>query len=541
MPDGAHPSLPDDIPEPLRILVEEVDRRQRDFDACWPKVMSARRLFFVEGTVEARAEMEAAIASAQAARQDLEAAVAAMFAEAGIDPDDLEEAEAEPVGDPFPAIGRTAVIEGAPTARAFVDDHLPEAIELIERHAPPGWLDWEPADLFRMPTSDDGQAISIVKGVRLESERPRGHRLRQTIRLAKDYLADDARYDHFAGALAVTQLAQLGARAGALREVQGWEKRVAALFGGNGADTDATMLELLVAAACVAKGRDMSFVEATNAKSPDLRCNDAFGMVVECKRSVALSGYEVSEEGHMRELFGRLTAGAATRGQCGHFKVEFAVEADSLDLQEVASSCLRQHLAAHPERALGYPWGSVAYRPLPSTVVLDGPTKAYSPTMLDQVFGWDMERPDWDGLICKIGAAPADVVERAYSPMGLSWRVVADEAIVKRSRAPIGLFGKALTQIPRGEFGLVYVAYAEGARADVADNRTKALMDRIRDWEHDAGIRVPAVFLVRQYPLPTGHGNPDVIESTIKMSSEQEGGGDWIFREYPAAIYTSGR
>ena len=518
----------------------EVDRRQKAFDVLWPDVMTTRRLYFVEGTDAAKTKMEAAIGLAEAAREDLQTAIAAMFAEAGVDPDQLELADAEPIGDPFPAISRTSVIEGAPPAHVFVEDYLPEAIELIERHAPPGWLEREPADFFRLPNTDDGEPISIVKGVRLESERPRGHRLWQTIRLARDYLASDARYDHFAGALAVTQLAQLGAKADALHTVEGWKKRIGALFAGSGAETDATMLELLVAAACAAKGRDMSFVEATSAKSPDLRCNDAFGMVVECKRSSALSDYEVGEEARMRELFGHLAIGAAARGQFGLFEVELTVEADSLDLQEVASSCLRQHLVAHPERPLDYPWGSVAFQPLPSRVDLDEPTKAYSPTMLGQVFGWDMERPEWDGLVCKIAAAPAAVLGRVRSPLGLSWRVVADEAIIKRSRAPIGLFSKALTQIPRREFGLVYVAYTEGARPDIADNRTKALMDRIRDWEHDAGIRVPAAFLVRQYPVPTGQGNPDVIESTIKMLSEQGGGGDWIFQEYPAAIYTSG-
>jgi hypothetical protein len=516
-----------------------VDRRQQAFDALWPDVMTTRRLYFVEGTDAAKTNMEAAIELAEAAREDLQAAIAAMFAEAGVDPDELGEAEADPIGDPFPAISRTSVIEGAPPAHAFVEDHLPEAIELIKRHAPPSWLEHEPADLFRLPTADDGEPISIVKGVRLESERPRGHRLRQTISLAQDYLANDVRYDHFAGALAVTQLAQLGAKAEALRMVAGWEKRIGALFAGSGADTDATMLELLVAAACAAKGRDMSFVEATSAKSPDLRCNDAFGMVVECKRSSALSDYEVGEEARMRELFGHLAVAAAARGQFGLFEVELTVEAGRLDLQEVASSCLRQHLVVRPERALDYPWGSVAFQRLPPEVDLQEPTKAYSPTMLDQVFGWDMERPEWDGLVCKIAAAPAAVLGRVRSPLALAWRVVAEEAIIKRSRAPVGLFSKALTQIPRGEFGLVYVAYTEGARPDIADNRTIALMDRIQDWEHDAGIRVPAAFLVRQYPLPTGHGNPDVIESTIKMLSEQGGGGDWIFHEYPAAIYTS--
>ena len=141
----------------------------------------------------------------------------------------------------------------------------------------------ESPDLFRLSESKDGSPISIVKVVRLESERPIGHRLRQTITLARDYLAHDPRYDHFAGALAVTQVAQLGTRIETLESVPGAQERIAALF--TGAETDAIMFELLVASACAAKGRDMVFVEPTSAKSPDLRCRDAFNMVVERKRT----------------------------------------------------------------------------------------------------------------------------------------------------------------------------------------------------------------------------------------------------------------
>lgn len=531
------PPLPNDLPEPLRLLVAEVDRCQRAFDALWPKVMEQRRHYFVERTDAAKAAMEAAIEQAAKAKGDLDVALAEMIAASGIDPDDFGEAGAEPIGDPFPKISRASVIGGAPPPSAFVEDHLPKAIAMIEQRAPPGWLEREPPDLFRLSDKKGDRPISIVKGVRLESERPTGHRLRQAIVLAKDYLANDARYDHFAGALAVTQLAQLGARIEELSMVHGSEERIDGLF--SGAATDAIMLELLVAAACAAKGRDMAFIEPTNVKSPDLRCNDPFNMVVECKRSSALSDYEVAEEARMRALFQHLKAGAAERGQFGLFELELTVEASRLDIQDVAARCLLQRLAAHPERSLAYPWGSVAFRAQPARLDLDGPTKAYSPILLEQVFGWNMEMPDWDGLICQIDAVPAAVLDRVRSPVGLAWRVVTQAAIIKRSRAPLGLFGKAVTQIPRGEFGIVYVAYTEGARSDVADNRTQAFLERIRGWEHDAGVRVPAAFLVRQYPRPTGHGNPDMIESTVKFLNEEGGGDEWIFREYPAAIFTT--
>lgn len=524
------------MPEHLRALVEELDRRQQAFDVEWPKVMELRRRYFVERTEAAKSEMEAAIERAQRVRVDLDAAVAATFEAAGIDPDDLAE-KREPIGDPFPRLSRASIMAEAPAATAYVEDHLPEAIELIERHAPKGWFEREPADLFRFSSVADEQPVSIVKGVRLESERPNGHRLRQAVTLAKDYLANDPRYDHFGGALAVTQLAQLGRRIEALRAVGGSQERIKALY--SGAETDATLFELLVAAACSAKGRAMVFVEPTSVKSPDLRCTDAFNMVVECKRSAALTVYEVDEETRMRILFRLLRAGAMARGQFGTYEVAFLVEASAVDIADVAATCLRQGLAAHPEQPLAYPWGSVAFRALPRRVDLDEVTKAYSPTMLDEVFGWKLEMPSWDGFICQIDGPPAVAVDQVRSPVGLAWRVDAEAAITKRSRAPLGLFAKAVTQVPSGEFGLVYVAYPEGARSDVADNRTRAYMERIHQWEHDGAIRIPATFLVRQFPLPTGHGNPDMVENTIRFLSEEGGGDEWIFREYPAAIFTS--
>ena len=40
-----------------------------------------------------------------------------------------------------------------------------------------------------------------------------------------------------------------------------------------------------------------------------------------------------------------------------------------------------------------------------------------------------------------------------------------------------------------------------------------------------------SVYLVR--------GNPDMVESSVKLLSEPSGGDDWIFRDYPATVYTS--
>ena len=90
MTDDSSPSLPDDLPEQLRSLVELVDQRQQAFDDLWPEVLHLRRTLFVDGGEAARTAMENAIREAGIARYELEAAIAAMVTASGIDPDELE-------------------------------------------------------------------------------------------------------------------------------------------------------------------------------------------------------------------------------------------------------------------------------------------------------------------------------------------------------------------------------------------------------------------------------------------------------------------
>ncbi len=106
MTDDPSPALPNDLPEQLRLLVELVDRRQQAFDDLWPEVLRLRRIFFVDGGQAARTAMENAIRETGIARDKLEAAITAMVAASGIDPDELEGPMPPPTGDPFPAIAR---------------------------------------------------------------------------------------------------------------------------------------------------------------------------------------------------------------------------------------------------------------------------------------------------------------------------------------------------------------------------------------------------------------------------------------------------
>jgi hypothetical protein len=67
--------------------------------------------------------------------------------------------------------------------------------------------------------------------------------------------------------------------------------------------------------------------------------------------------------------------------------------------------------------------------------------------------------------------------------------------------------------------------------------RRQTFIDYMREWEHSAAIRIPISYLVRLYPRPLENGNPDLIESTVRLCSG-EYGEPALFEEFPAAIFT---
>lgn len=421
----------------------------------------------------------------------------------------------------------------------FLDELLPLAIQNVVTLLPSGWLD-DQADLsHRLDGLFAGDAcLSLVKGLRPESEVSPLHRLRQMIRVSRDYLDQHPHYDHFAGAALVPQMVQLGSRLSLLDQVGGdVQARLKRLWEAPSEQIDGVVFELLVAMGCVEKGRRVDFIAETAVeKTPDLRCHDPFPMVIECKRRRALSDYELSEEATMREIFELVRSEATPLGINGRFELQLTEEARSLDLHEVARSMIRQRLAAHPERPLEYPWGSVAFRPLPSLVALASATKMYSPDMLQQTFGWDCDLPEWDGIICRADTTDV-VVDEARAPLAIVWTNTSDAAVQRRAWSPLDLVGKAMSQIPPGEFGMIYIAYHEGAREAISDSRVDEFMKRLPDWEHSANIRVPLALLVRLYPRPLDHGNPDLIESSLRFVSAEYGDAS-LLDYFPLSVFT---
>jgi len=419
-----------------------------------------------------------------------------------------------------------------------VDDYLSDAIDTVNRVIPKGWLDEQSELSCRIGRLASGQeCLSLVRGLRPESELSGLHRLRQMVRVGTDYLENNPAYDQFAGATLVPQLAQFGAQYDNLLQVGGSPgTRVSRLWEQGGLSVDATIFELLVAARCVEKGRRVEFINEGAEKSPDIRCHDPYPLQIECKRKRSLSDYEIAEERLMRELFLALEVEAKGKGLTGRFELLLSVEANLMPASEIVARLISQRLAAHPERHTEYAWGRVAFVSLPKRIDMP-PTRIYSPHMLRAVFDWNTDLPEWDGLVCRVNGGGGFELDRVSYPIGLVWRNTTPKAVQKRAWSPTDLFGDATNQITPGEFGIIYLAYNEGSRATVADERLERFFNKMNTWEHAASIRIPISFLVRLYPRPLDHGAPDLIESTIRLYSGAYGD-PRLFEDFPNSIYT---
>jgi hypothetical protein len=382
--------------------------------------------------------------------------------------------------------------------------------------------------------------LSLTKGLRLESAHGLVHRFRQALHVSRDYLEGNPLYDHFAGALLVPTIIQLALRGSRIGQVGGErDERLRRLWAGSSDQVDATIFELLTAAACVEMGRSVDFLEATSNKSPDIRCHDPYPLVIECKRQLAVSPYEASEEAVMRRLFLALRNAARKKDLCGAFHLTLSVEANSIDVNDVVAKLVSQRLAPQPNHGLTYPWGITSFSPQPSFVELPLGTRIYSPNMLEYLFAWRSDLPEWDGICCSVDTSGEAVVDKVRQPIALIWKNVSPTALRKRTWAPVNLFSKASLQVPPGEFGIIYVSYNEGTRAKVADMRVEAFNERIREFEHSAKVRIPIAVLSRLYPRALGEGQPDLIESGIRYVSGTYGE-PLLFELFPTTVFTLG-
>lgn len=419
-----------------------------------------------------------------------------------------------------------------------IEDELPKSLEEFRRLIDLSWLNNERSKKHRLDSSFLTAPLSIVRNIRIESEKLSVHRFAQIILTAEDFINNDEGYDFIAGALLIPQLTALGSRIDDLKAVSGpVNERLTSLWKSGSSLVESSIYELLIAASCARKGRQIEFLKPTSTKSPDMRVHDYyFPLVIECKRQKIITEYEIKEEIKMRDLFDSLYNEAMKIGLRGSFKLALNIEADQMPTSDIVAAALRQRFTPEPWKELSYEWGSIAFAELPSRIE-GNLTKLYSPTLLQHVFGWDFDMPEYDGIICKVDSPDSIYVDYIKNPVGLLWTNNSINAIRKRARSSISLYADATKQIPPGEAGLIYICYQEGAREIIADERTAYFAEEVRKWGHEPSIRLPAFFLTRLVPRPLNVGMPDLIETGFRFLSELYG--DQIyFKDFPSTVFT---
>ena len=525
--------------EKLKVLGSAAEETKRNLAPLLSKLAEARRRFATTRTDTDKRHLDIVQAEVRVLSNRFDSIVAEMEAATGLSEEELTALEADKTPHGADQIPRGNLRRETVPTTSNIDEQLPEALDAIYRLLPSRWLDGEDRESCRLSELGEPERfLSLTKSLRRESEFPTLHRLRQAVRVSDDYLRGHPGYDHFAGATVVPGIVRLWQMLENLTQVGGdVDGRLRRLWNGASAEVDSTLLELFTAGSCAQLGRSVEFVAETDVRSPDIRCHDPIPLVIECKRQQALSPYELREEAIIADIFVRLRAECTKLGLCGRFTLRLSLEASALDRAEVASRLTTQRLAPHPERDVSYPWGSVAFEELPRRARLPAATRLYSPNLLEWVFGWKTDLSEWDGLCCWIGNAAQMAMDVVESPVGLVWNNTCEPAIRKRTWAPTNLFSNAVGQIPPGEFGIIYVAYHEGTREELADRRVEAFTRRIASLEHAGNIRIPISYLCRLYPAPSHDGQPDFIESTIRLLSETYGERT-LFDYFPETVFT---
>ena len=364
------------------------------------------------------------------------------------------------------------------------------------------------------------------------------HRYAQALLVAVDFINNYEGYDFHTGSLLIPQITRLGALKNALKDVKGdVRKRQSKLHQGNSAMVDSTIFELLVAGSFSEMGRKVEMLDPTNERTPDFRIIDnPIPTVVECKRRRWLFEYERSEYLIIRPLFSGLQDVCQQQGIKGVFDVSFTRELREVSSTDFVAAVRRTAKFGIADVGIDFGWGTLKFKELPKRMNIK-PTPLYSASFLREVFSWDTEMTENDGLVCFVDPPSSLLCDRAIMPLALKWRSDSEEARRKRARSVKWLLKEAFDQVPSGEMGILYLCYQEGMRTEIANARTQQIFEEIRSWHHRWGILVPAIFINRILPRQLGDGKPDLIENVLPFRPDYADA--TIFDDLPSLVFTS--
>jgi hypothetical protein len=459
----------------------------------------------------------------------------------GISDAEIEAAERELEADRLPngtEFWQQQILQLRPTED--LDAQAEAGLEALLGLVDPKWLRKQAEKPYRLGPSFLTQPLHIVNNVRVgtaqQGEGPQ--RFARMLLLCEDHLKKEWTLDFHSAAMFVSEVAILG---NSLKEIAelGREaaRKLAALPHMPDDMVSSTIFELLVGAACARKRLSLQMIsEDRSRKVPDYRI-DRLGVPasIECKRRLGLTQYELAEASHVETLYRTVREPLRGIGFHGSLEASFNVPATSVSPANFARDVLAAAKRDQHADLNGADWGTLAIRPLLGSGSIPG-TRLYSPDFLQRTFDWAANQDQWDGILCEVDRPRWIAVEKFKSPICLKWRCESAEALTKKARGITSLWADAVRQIPDGEIGFVYIAYPEGARAAVADSRTRHILEYMggQAW-HRWSVRIPASIITRLYARSVGSGCPDLIENSLPGA--QPGEEFWLAR-LPTMIFT---
>jgi hypothetical protein len=429
-------------------------------------------------------------------------------------------------------------VEGAPPT-AYLDDLAASGLEELRSLVDRAWLSDQAARTYRLGTEFLSTPLHILNGQRfISTKQVSPQRFAQMILVCRDHLAKRDDLDFFAAPLLVTEIAMLGNHLDDLRFLgKHAATKVSMLQSMIDDEVSATVYELLVGAACVRSGLDLEMlIPELNARTPDFRVHSlSVPAVIECKRRLGPSQYEVREANHIEMLYHSVVR-PLTNERHLHVSIEivFTDEVESVGPEPFAAALQSLLRASDMSGECEVNWGKLSYETLPyyDDVVR---TRLYSPDFMEGVFGWSTCQRRWDGIICEVEPPNRIIVSKYREPRCLKWMSRSPTAVLKKSRGITSLWAKAIRQIPAGEMGFVYLAYPEGGGTEIADARSSHIIDTCKEWRHRWTITVPLTMVNRLYMRTFGPGSPDLIESTLVFV---EGNSHHFLKDFPTCVFT---
>ena len=420
-----------------------------------------------------------------------------------------------------------------------IDEDLAETLEKLLSRVSGSW--WRE----QQSLAEEAQRSAALQPLLLCGRERKGpdftklHKYAYYLSVADRHLKKEPLLDIYTAARAVPQIYYLGTSLESLRNVEGASRKLRELWRAPSTETDSRIFELLVAAAFVRMGHEVSFIEETTEKSPDLRLHDKpIPIVVECKRKQPLNEYEEEEFSVIEEVFAILYAEQEALGLIGELAIDFEEELVGLSAADIVQDIRGITNSLSTYAAKETKWGTIDLKPVPVSTTFE-PTRLYSPDFLKAVFGIDLQTDEFDGICAVVKNNQFPIVDRAELPFLLKWTSNSKTAFEKKLRTVMSLWIEAVGQIPTGEAGLIYIAYEEGHRPSLADARTDAIRNLCGDiYFNRRAISVPMTVISRFLPNTLFEGRPDLIESAIPAIVGDKDNHDFWTQEMPTRVFT---